>query len=252
MKNLYLSFLLIPVCCSVAIAQCDMDRHSTNFFDGWISCEAAASPNPLRPESHFILYDFGSTYKLGQTQIWNTNDPAHLDWGMRDVAIDYSLDGQTWTHAGDFIFEQGTGSPRYEGFEGPDLNDIEARYLLITALSNYGGDCYGMSEIKIQAEEVIISNVEDLVDLLCVDVSLFPNPFTDQITVTLGAECTGDLHYVLYDASGKIVLTANRSLISGQRSSFEIGRHLPSGAYRLRIEYGGQSIHRNLIKINRT
>ena len=88
----------------MAFSQCFPNRHSTNFFDGWVSCEPAQSPNPARPVSHFIMYDFGKVFKLGQMTFWNSNDPAHLDWGMRDVAIDYSTDGETWLATGDYTF----------------------------------------------------------------------------------------------------------------------------------------------------
>ena len=166
----------------IAFGQCYPDRHSTNFFDGWISCEVAENPNPERGKGHFIMYDFGKVFSLGAMQIWNTNDPAHLDWGMKDVAIDYSIDSITWHHAGDFTFAQGSGLSIYEGEQGPDLEGIEARYLIITGLSNYGGSCYGLSEIKIEGTEVIISDVDDLASFDCIDVSLYPNPFTDRIT----------------------------------------------------------------------
>jgi hypothetical protein len=148
MKKIFLFLLVIGCIQQSGLAQCYPDRHSTNFFDGWISCEPAMSPNILRGPGHFIMYDFGKVYALGQVRIWNTNDPAHLDWGMKDVVIDYSMDGVHWVEAGQFTFPQASGLSTYEGAEGPNLDDAQARYLLITALSNYGGTCYGFSEIK--------------------------------------------------------------------------------------------------------
>src|SRR5690606_14048312 len=112
------AFLLVTAASGLS-AQCYPDRHSTNFFDGWLSCEPAASPNPARPAGHFILYDFNKPFALGQMRLWNTNDPVWLTAGMRDVAIDVSMDGSTWTHVGDFVLEQGTGLSTYEGFDGP-------------------------------------------------------------------------------------------------------------------------------------
>src|SRR5688572_26384961 len=155
-RNIFFILLLgfLPL---VSWSQCFPDRHSTNFFDGWISCEEAKNPNLARPAGHFIMYDFGKIYELGQMTIWNSNDPGHLDWGMRDVAIDYSIDGEIWLHAGDFTFSQASGLSTYEGEEGPHLDNVEGRYLLITGLNNYGGECYGLSEMRIEGEEVIIS-----------------------------------------------------------------------------------------------
>jgi hypothetical protein len=235
-----------------AVAQCYPDRHSTNYFDGWISCEPATSPNPARPVSHFILYDFGKVYKLGQMTIWNTNDPPHLDWGMKDVAIDYSTDGENWYTAGDFTFPQASGLSTYEGEEGPYLGDIEGRYLLITGLTNYGGECFGLSEMRVTGEEVIISDVEDVATLDCVDVKIYPNPFAEEMTLDLSSGCSGDVRIIVYDSKGQMISGEKANLVNGQQKSLQIGRDLPAGAYSLYIEYGGKSIQRSIIKMNRT
>ena len=237
----------------IVFSQCYPNRHSTNFFDGWVSCEPAASPNPARPVSHFIMYDFGKVFKLGQMTIWNSNDPSHLDWGMRDVAIDYSTDGTTWTTAGDFTFSQASGLSTYEGEVGPFLNEIEAQYLLITAINNYGGSCFGLSEMKVAGEEVeIISDVENVANLECVNVSLYPNPFAEKMTMVLTPGCSGDLRVTVYDAAGRMISNETANLITGQEKSMELGKDLPSGSYSLNLEYGGKSVQRTLIKMNRS
>jgi hypothetical protein len=251
-KTIFLIAALVGLS-QMAFSQCYPNRHSTNFYDGWVSCEAAPSPNPARPVSHFIMYDFGKVFKLGQMTIWNSNDPAHLDWGMRDVAIDYSTDGVTWLAAGDFTFSQASGLSTYEGEEGPFLNEIEAQYLLITAINNYGGSCFGLSEMKVAGEEVeIISDVEDVANLECVNVALYPNPFAEKMTMVLTPGCSGDLHVTVYDAAGRMISNETTSLITGQEKSMELGKDLPSGSYRLNLEYGGQSVQRTLIKMNRS
>ncbi len=235
-----------------SFAQCYPDRHSTNFFDGWISCEPAMSPNPDRPESHFILYDFVDVYKLGQMTIWNTNDPSYMDSGMRDVAIDYSTDGISWTSAGEYTFPQASGLSTYEGAQGPDLNAIEARYLLLTALTNYGGDCFGLSEMNVVGEEVIISAVEDPTVIACIDITLYPNPFASEMTVGLSPECSGEMRLMVYDGSGKMLSIQTAQLVKGQNKLIEIGRDLPSGAYSLFLEYEGKTVRRNIVKMNRS
>jgi hypothetical protein len=252
MKNKILLISAFILLKQFAFAQCYPNRHSTNFFDGWLSCEPAMSPNPDRPESHFILYDFQKVFALGQMTIWNTNDPSHLDCGMRDVAIDYSTDGITWQNAGEYTFPQASGLSTYEGAAGPNLNDIEARYLLITALTNYGGACYGISEMNVVGEEVIISAVEDPATLACVDISLYPNPFADQVTLGLSSECTGQMNIMIYDGAGKMLSVQSVQLIAGQENRIELGQDLPSGAYALFIEFGGKTVRRNIVKMNRS
>ena len=250
-KNLSCIIVLMFVT-QILQAQCFPNRHSTNFFDGWISCEPAESPNSLRPPGHFIMYDFGKVYKLGQMQIWNTNDPAHLDWGMRDVAIDYSTDGSSWIHAGNFTFPQASGLSTYEGAEGPHLNDIEGRYLLITGINNYGGSCYGLSEMKVSAEEVVISGVDDVASLDCVEVSLYPNPFAEKITMSLSSGCNGNLSYIIYDALGHTLISENVSLTANKKETIDLGTTLAQGSYLLSLEFGDKTIQKRIIKLSRT
>lgn len=252
MKKLIFVIITYVLVQHVLSSQCYPNRHSTNFFDGWISCEPAPNPNPIRPVSHFITYDFGKIYKLGQMEIWNTNDPSHLDWGMRDVAIDYSINGEIWLPAGEFTFPQASGLSTYEGDAGPNLNDIEARYLLITALNNYGGQCYGLSEFRVNGEEVIVSDVDDLTRLDCVDVTLYPNPFAEKMTLLLAPGCSGDLHYLLYDILGHEIKADKASLIAGQEKTIEVGNDLPAGSYVLTIKFGGKSIQKSLVKMGKT
>lgn len=248
-----IAFILMLVALQMqAWSQCHPDRHSTNFFDGWVSCETAASPNPDRPESHFIMYDFGKLYSLGQMRIWNSNDPSHLDWGMQEVAMDYSIDGEEWLTAGEFTFGQASGRSTYEGEQGPDLGGIEAQYVLITGLSNYGGSCYGLSEVKIEGEEVIISDVEDPIDLACVDIKMYPNPFADQVTLVLSPECSGKMHIHVTDVTGRVVFVEKADVLSGQNKTMNIGRNLPSGTYTLYFEYDGQKVQRNVVKMGRS
>jgi len=250
-KNIY-AVIALMIISNIVSGQCFPNRHSTNFFDGWVSCEPATNPNSLRPVSHFILYDFDKVFKLGQMYIWNTNDPAHLDWGMRDVAIDYSIDGETWFHAGDFTFPQASGLSTYEGDIGPYLNEVEARYLLITGINNYGGECFGLSEMRVNGERVILSDVEDVTSLDCVDVSIYPNPFAEKMTLHFTAGCQGDVHYILYDALGHEIMTEKTNLVSGQNKTIELGRDLPAGSYMLYIEFGGKSLQKSIIKMSKT
>jgi hypothetical protein len=252
MKKIFILLALISLQ-QLSKAQCYPDRHSTNFFDGWVSCQLADNPNPIRGKSHFIMYDYGKLYALGQMKIWNSNDPSHLDWGMKDVVIDYSADGETWSEAGIYTFPQASGLSTYEGGEGPDLNGIEARYLLITGIHNYGSnDCFGLSEVKVSAEEVIVSDVENVVNLDCIDISIYPNPFTEKVNLLLTPGCSGDVQITIFDALGQVVDHQKANLSAGQQKSMELGQDLPTGTYMLWIENGGKSVQRSIVKMNRT
>lgn len=160
MKKYLIIFLSLVFVMDQGYTQCYPDRHNTNWYDGWISCETAPNPNSVYGDSHWILYDFNETYELGQLHVWNSNDPAHLDYGMQEVSIDYSLDGQDWIHFGDFDWEMASGKSIYEGFEGPHFDGAVARYVLITGLSNFGGECFGLSELRFAVQESTVQTDE--------------------------------------------------------------------------------------------
>lgn len=205
MKKIYL-LLLCVVYLSSSGAQCFMDQHNTNWNDGWLSCQESASPNPTRGKGHWIMYSLGYKYALGQSKFWNHNEADALNNGVRSFALDVSLDGVDWTEWKVFDLPMASGSPIYEGIDGPDLEKIPARYILLTALDNYGGPCYGFAEMKVDVE--VLSQTENEVE--CTTISAFPNPFTDQVYVNISGKCAGNGTVVLEDLMGRQVTSPQR------------------------------------------
>ena len=157
MKHFKLQFIIFLVIAPMMMAQGQPypDRHTTNAFDGWISCDPSNNPNPAHGSSHWIMYDFSQTYALYDLQIWNMNHPDFLDDGLKNVIIEYSTNGSNWILADTFTIPKATSSGYYEGIFGPDLEGTSARFLLITALDNHGGGCYAMSEIRMYTQDVV-------------------------------------------------------------------------------------------------
>ena len=130
----------------------DTGNHSTNPNSSWLSCQPTQSPNPSRGIGHWIQYDFGATYILNHADIWNYNAAGASAKGFNEVVIDYSLDGTDWSELGTFFFAQATGTSDYDGFNMTEFADITARYVLITALSNFDSSgCMGLSEVAFNA-----------------------------------------------------------------------------------------------------
>ena len=217
-KILNMKYLLLILFVSTTLltkAQCFTNRHSTSWYDGWISCETAENPNPQRSNSHWLLYDFGEPYTLAESHLWNVNDPVNLNAGIKDYTIDYSLDKIVWSTLGTFQLEKASGSTFYEGTQGPEFNNLKARYILLTAVSNYGADCFGLSEIKINVGNE--SAVDD--QIAGFDVLVYPNPFINDFTVKVNTLFAGEkIRYTISDMAGRIlysgewdkVLTENR------------------------------------------
>jgi hypothetical protein len=207
-------------------AQCYMDQHNSSWFDEWASCTASPSPNSIRGNSHWIMYNFGEKYILKDLYVWNTNSNDNLDWGIQDALIDISNDGVNWTEYGTVTFSQGTGVNTYEGEWVADLNDIPAQYVLITAETNYGGACYGLSEIKIDVDNTVSVEEED-----CFKANLYPNPFRDELKLNLESACsTEDLTYSVQDALGRVIVQET-TVSPGQTVTILEDQSLVQGVY---------------------
>jgi len=126
------------------------DQLDNRADNNWISCSTDTNPNSLRADSHWIQYDLGKEYELGQTHIWNYNVPGETDKGFQNVAIDYSLDGTNWTALDIYSWPLADGSSDYSGFIGPDFLEVKARYVLITSLDS-GSACRGFGKIVFNA-----------------------------------------------------------------------------------------------------
>jgi hypothetical protein len=123
-------------------------RHSTRLSDMWLTSESNAGPV-------WIQFDFEKPYKLHEMLVWNYNrEGLNTIYGLRAVIIEHSTDGTSWTLLSDV--------PEFPKAPGTDdctpstvnLQNVIARYVKITANSNWSGGLfnqYGLSEIRFMA-----------------------------------------------------------------------------------------------------
>ncbi len=122
------------------------DLHSTSNSTMWAS--SMTGPTPA-----WIQYQFNKAYKLQELWVWNHNTEMEpiLGIGFKDVTIEYSLDGKTWTLLKDTPFAQATALPDYAHNTTVDFGGVVAQYVRLTAKSNYsmvGLKQYGLSEVR--------------------------------------------------------------------------------------------------------
>ena len=250
MKKIF-TLLLISFLVTQAFSQCYPDRHNTSWYDGWISCTTSANPNPDRDDSHWILYNFGQVHALGKIHIWNTNDPMHLDRGIKNVIIDYSSDGFNWTSLGSFSFELGLGTSTYEGFEGPDFEGANAQYVLITAEDNYGGSCYGVSEVRFEKLETqSATTTSSTQDPFCISSQVYPNPFVDNPLLAIRSNCNKKVSYRITDALGNLIINVRLDQISGNFEEPLPLNNLSPGIYFLDVMAGTQGKRMKMVKMD--
>ncbi|MHC4498491.1 MAG: CotH kinase family protein, partial [Planctomycetota bacterium] len=124
--------------------------HDTVWDHGWLAYAGATNPNSARSSyTYWIHYDLGQVYALADMWVWNSNEDGYTNRGLKNVYIDYSTNGSTWTPLTSTQFSEATGSGSYAGFQGPDFSGTSARHVLISMINNWGAaDWAGLAEVK--------------------------------------------------------------------------------------------------------
>ena len=249
MKKIIL-FINIVFCLELN-AQCFPDRHSTNWFDAWVSCQEKENPNPVNKPGHWILFDLKNQYEIDKIKFWNINDPDRLNWGMKDVLIDYSVDSILWSNAGTFSLLKAEGTNRYEGMDWTDVVIPKARYVLISGLNNYGGSCSGFAEIRFSAEKinVITDNEDEETPATNLDIKIEPNPFSIATRLEFNSNSDEPLEIQISDWFGRIIHSEQLSLNKGHQSLRIATQRWTAGAYLLTCKQGNLITRKQQIKI---
>jgi len=122
------------------------DEHSTTLTDMWLT-----APGALLPA--WIQFAFDQPYELEEMLVWNSNQliESWVNFGAKDVTVEYSLDGADWTMLGDVEFVQAPGDPAYTYDTAVDLSGVNAQYVRLTINSNWAGVAVapvGLSEVR--------------------------------------------------------------------------------------------------------
>ncbi|NQV35079.1 MAG: discoidin domain-containing protein, partial [Phycisphaeraceae bacterium] len=101
----------------------------------------------------WIQYEFDDVKKLDVMTVWNSNGSAEaaIGWGVKEVQIEYSVDGQVWEALADaHQFSRAPGLPTYNQFDEIAFNGAAAKYVRLNIQSNWGGVLmsYGLSEVQ--------------------------------------------------------------------------------------------------------
>ena len=103
-----------------------------------------------------VTFDLGGTYSLDRMLIWNDNRIYNSNRGLKEVNILTSTDGENFTLLEDDLNGGDPGMatiPRTPGGDSGyqsdvDLTGITASHVRIEGLSNYGGDHWGLAEVR--------------------------------------------------------------------------------------------------------
>ena len=144
------------------------DLHSTGPEAMWLS-------DMTGPQPTWIEYEFDKAYKLHEMWVWNQNTlmESAIGFGIKDATIEYSADGTDWATLGTtHEFARGVGAPNYTPNTTVDFEGAAAKYVKLTANSNWGGIMtqYGLSEVRFFNIPVLASKPNPASDAQDVDL----------------------------------------------------------------------------------
>jgi hypothetical protein len=118
-----------------------------------ISVDTMWLSSPIGDQPTWIEYEFDKVYKLHQMWVWNSNDSLEpvVGLGFKDVAIEYSVNGYDYTTLDPaHEFARAPGSGGYAHNTTVDFNGAAAKYIRLTASSNWEGilNQFGLSEVR--------------------------------------------------------------------------------------------------------
>jgi hypothetical protein len=104
----------------------------------------------------WIQFEFDGVKQLDTMKVWNSNSAAEMaiGWGVKDVEITYSSDGETWTVLeGATQFSRAPGNPSYNAYDEIAFDGVVAKVVRFNIASNWGGlqMSYSISEVQFAA-----------------------------------------------------------------------------------------------------
>lgn len=144
---------LTPLSESYAVLTDDSGMSGTA---GTIHLHSNRAEDMYRGQERVFVFDIGHTEKLGRLYLWNYNAEGAVQNGVKEIAVSFSEDNALYSEPKTYILEQASGEDglaagallgeesSYVDFEG-----VSGRYIRIEANSNYGGEGYGLSEVRL-------------------------------------------------------------------------------------------------------
>ncbi len=119
------------------------DRHSADTSTMWFT----TSTGP-----HWIRYAFDKVYVLDELWVWNYNTQIEstVHFGAKQVSVEYSLDGLSWTMLeGVPEFAPAPGTDACTADTTVEFGGVMARYVRLNIESTWGGGSFtGLSEVR--------------------------------------------------------------------------------------------------------
>jgi hypothetical protein len=158
-----------------------------------------------------------------------------MEKDSKGFEIEVSINQQEFRKIGFVESNNGTSTQHYT-FTDSESSKAGMRYYRLKQVDFDGTATY--SEIK----AVNFNNFG-------LNVNVYPNPFSNEVNLTLNAETAKDATVTLTDLTGKTVLTKQIKVEKGANQlKLETESNLPSGTYMLTVQMGTERFTAKLLK----
>ncbi|MFT4662569.1 MAG: hypothetical protein ACI9O4_002177 [Chitinophagales bacterium] len=211
------------------------NHEPTNPINSWISQDATG----------VIDFDLGGLFLVDGFAFWNQNGGgpgADGTSGIKDVIIYASTDGTNYNlipGAPSTFTQVTTGPSAPEVF---DFTALEASFIRIEVLNNYGDMFTGFGEVAFSGIEVILQ-IDDT--NFSNALSLYPNPSLGMITISNNSS-TEIEGVTIYDIDGRLMQQAT-TFVNATTQTIDLSR-LSSGVYMVHIFVGQANVIKRVIK----
>jgi len=172
------------------------------------------------PQPTWIQYEFDKVYKLHQMWVWNYNVSLEsvIGFGFKDVTIEYSTNGTDWTAlAGAPQFARAPGTAGYAYNTTVELGGVVAKYVKLTANSNWGGIIpqYGLSEVRFFYVPVLVREPNPASGATDINV--------ENVTLSWRAGREAAKHNVYFSDSNQAVIDGTAPVTTVSGTSYDTG-----------------------------
>jgi hypothetical protein len=197
-------------------------RHSITETHMWLGDAQAGDPV-------WIQFDFDGVYKVHEMHLWNYNGSYEylLGLGLKDVTIEYTADGQTWTALGDYEFPRAPSAETYEGIT-IDMAGIAAQAVRFDIHSNRSTQLrYALGEVRFYYIPVYAREPRPASGVSAVDPEI-------DLSWRAGREAAS--HVVYFGADEQAVADTANPVDTVTASRFEPGSLILGQTYYWRVE----------------
>ncbi|WP_159021518.1 chondroitinase-B domain-containing protein [Formosa sp. L2A11] len=201
----------------------------------WSAQDGSVLSGDYKGDGEYIIYDLGSEYTLDFIQFNTTNksDAFGIQILVSTTGTDDSDFSVILPTSGDLLFPA-TGTTDFNEYEV----EAKARYVKLMGYGRFNAEGNNRESAWTSIGEIEfygISSTLSIDDVATTDIKLYPNPVTKGV-LYLSKQSNNFDNLVIYDVSGKVVLTKNLSA-SVSKESVDVSA-ISEGLYFVEVTKG--------------